>query len=238
MVPIRTRGRQLWRKLLARSDFNRSRLHDERGRCIAFERLCRNGPRALRDTLLYRVFGVRGIRPWLSYDAQRRIAAHLTPQSRVLEFGSGLSTLWLSRRCGFLLSVEHEPTWYQDINARLSSVHHADVRYELRPSYQDYPRLSPAEAGDGFDLILVDGLWRDRCVESARSHLRPGGIIYLDNADRTRRENGHPTGDTPRARALLVEFAQRENCILESYIDFVTGTLLAQEGLLVQRPLH
>ena len=222
-----------WRKIIAGTEFHQNRLRDERGNIIPFSRLLRNGPKAVFDSLLHRLLGRRRCLPWLSYDAQRRLAEHLGPSSRVLEFGSGLSSAWLLRRCGFLMSVEHDRGWYEKMRAILGPDHAGHLKYDLRDTGENYSRISQSDAGDGFDLILIDGLWREKCVESVIPHLRPGGILYLDNADRGWRGEGHPTGNTPLARARMLEFARQEGCIAQSYVDFVTGQFLAQEGLLV-----
>src|SRR5690606_2632205 len=45
-------------------------------------------------------------------------------------------------------------------------------------SVHDYPPGS-------FDVIVVDGRARNACLRAARKHVKPGGLIVLDNSDRS-----------------------------------------------------
>src|ERR1022692_1369041 len=40
---------------------------------------------------------------------------HITKISRVLEYGSGESTLEIANLCGFILSIDHQPIWYNKV---------------------------------------------------------------------------------------------------------------------------
>lgn len=220
-------------KLIAGSDTRKTRLHDERGRMISIGRLIRNGPRALGTGFMRLAFGRRGGRPWISYDAQARIARHLDANSRVLEFGSGTSTIWYARRAGEVLAIEDYKPWYDRVKASLERHSASNVRYRFASNVEDYTNLDHAERGDGFDLIIVDGTARDLCVHRSLDLLRPGGIIYLDNSDRTANTLN---GDMPAARKALEDYAVRVGGGIESYTDFAPTQLFVQEGLLVQRP--
>jgi predicted O-methyltransferase YrrM len=218
----------LWRKIVAGDSRRRTRLHDETGNRVALGRVLRNAPAAALSLARHRLLGQRPERPWISYDAQALLARWLTPTSRILEFGSGLSTIWYGRHAGAVLSIEHDPEWFEMIGARLRAMPQVDHRLVTRR--EDYSRIADADA---FDLIMVDGRWRDDCVDCALERLRPGGIIYLDNADKA---DNPFNGDVPRAHRTLLAFAAERGLPVRRYVDFIPCLGTATLGLMVGGP--
>lgn len=143
----------------------------------------------------------------------------------MLEFGSGNSTFWYARRAGSLVSVEHDEAWYRTVAPRLAKLPNAEYRVaEKRSAYLDVSEDGP------FDLIMIDGAWRDDCARFAVAHLVKGGAIYLDNSDKSA---GEHTGNVPAARRLLIDFAERSGLPWEEITDLAPGCLFAQRALLV-----
>jgi len=105
-----------------------------------------------------------------------------TQQPRwVLEFGAGVSTLHWPERCPSVVewrAIECQKKWYEKLEGKV----HPKVRLELR-SRKDYfwPIL---ECAKGFDLILVDGIYRQACMVVAAQKLAPRGIVVLHDAGR------------------------------------------------------
>lgn len=117
----------------------------------------------------------------------------------VLEWGSGGSTLHLTsflRQRGIAyrwLSLEYNARWYRQVqratcddrcielvlfdvgNARLRQ-RHTDMT-----AYVNYP----STLARAFDLVLVDGRKRRRCLLEARSLLKPSGVVLLHDAERS-----------------------------------------------------
>lgn len=143
--------------------------------------------------------------PWMVYGAIDWLRRHLRPAMRVLEWGSGGSTLFLAARVAELTSVEHDPAWHALVAAALRERGAANARYRLVPPAADpdappdyrstdprYPGMSfaaYAAAADALpdgslDLAVVDGRARNGCVAHALPKLGPGGLLLLDNADR------------------------------------------------------
>ena len=48
---------------------------------------------------------------------------------------------------------------------------------------EEYIRM-PGSLGKKFDLIVVDGRFRRRCLEGMAAHLKPGGVIFLHDAEK------------------------------------------------------
>lgn len=151
----------------------------------------------LEDLLRYDV-------PWWTFDASDRVAAFLEtrPQARVFEWGSGASTVWLSRRAGSVISVEHDAGWAELVGPVLPG--NAVVRVVPpapavgRPGEQrsakagfagldfaDYAAAIDTTDGD-FDLVVVDGRARNACFHRALDRLAPDGVLVFDNVDRER----------------------------------------------------
>lgn len=132
------------------------------------------------------------LEPWLVRGAITMIDEHLSGLDRkplALEFGSGSGTPWFYARCGFVASVEHHAGWAErvadvtrevvDSKDRACGVIH---RKDLCEEYEHVARMY----ADGlFDLVLVDGRRRRRCINEAFRTVRPGGLLVLDNSERS-----------------------------------------------------
>jgi predicted O-methyltransferase YrrM len=191
-------------------------------------------PRAVGSVLAERLFGKSWPQPWIAYDAQAPLARHLGGRGRVLEFGSWMSTIWFARHAEEVVSIEDHSGWFARVEGMMKNAGLGNVRYRLAEEPADYCMPKEEERGGGFDLIMVDGLYRDRCIDTAIALVRPGGIIYLDNADRS---NLHPRdGDMAEARRKLYAFAEAVGGTVQWFTDFAPGLLFVTGGLLVKAP--
>ena len=124
--------------------------------------------------------------PWLTPQAVRLLEGWLKPTDRMLEFGSGRSTLWFARRVASLVSVEHDPRWYERVDASLKEQHLENVTYlkkSIQGSPAEYTLVPQKFENNTLDIILVDGRLRDECINASLPKLKPGGLLVLDNAD-------------------------------------------------------
>jgi hypothetical protein len=217
----------LWRRLIAGSDLRKTRFHDELGRLVDPGVAFRNLPPASVTGALRLGFGLLPRRPWISYDAQRTIADFLGAKPRrVLEFGSGQSTCWYAQRARELVSIEDDPQWYANVAAEAAAFPGLD--YRLARERADY---STPDVPGYFDLIMIDGRWRDDCARFALERLAPGGMIYLDNADKSATPD---TGDIPQARERLMVHAAAVGWEMREFIDFAPAQMFVQCGLMVR----
>lgn len=217
-------------RLLKASNTRKSRLHDEQGNLVSCSRLIFNGPRAISSGTLRIALGVRPKKPWISYSATRRLAAFLDKDKTVLEFGSGMSTLWYAKRAGKVVSIESSKPWYDNVSRMLKRYDIRNVDYYFAPTDDDYVRV-PEEHGC-FDLVMVDGKLRDRCTAASLDKLSPGGIFYLDNSDRM----ASPDSAEARAVAIVQTYAEKHGCSINYYTDFAPTQFFAQQGMLLHRP--
>lgn len=151
----------------------------------------------LEDLLPYDV-------PWWTFKASDEVSAFLRehPDARVLEWGSGASTAWLSRRAGTVTSVEHDPAWAEIVRPVLPANATVRVVEPVAATGADGEELSEKDGFAGldfapyvdavddtvgsFDVIVVDGRARGACYRRAISRLAPGGVLVFDNVDRQR----------------------------------------------------
>ena len=197
-------------RLISGSPLRKTRLHDIRGNIVPFSRLLFHGPRATLTGLLRIFFGYRPERPWISYSAAAEIDAHLNEKSVVLEYGSGMSTVWLAKRCERLYSVEDNETWHRMIEERLSRHSLNNVTLEYSPDEDAYCSF-PNDDSLRFDLFFIDGLYREKCLKNALSLLKPGGFVFLDDTDK---------GKPSLSDLYLREIVKRQGGWINYYTDF------------------
>ena len=137
--------------------------------------------------------------PWFSYSAIDFLATFLRSQMSVFEYGSGGSTLFFARRVQAVASTEDNLAWLQKVEERLKQaaltnvvIRHCqfDSKNPLNFERSGYLNSIPAKE---FDVIVVDGTEeyfgqqdaaqvRPICFRHAEKHIRPGGIIVLDDS--------------------------------------------------------
>jgi predicted O-methyltransferase YrrM len=128
---------------------------------------------------------VRPDAPWLTAQSIRMLEGYLTDTMIGLEWGSGQSTKWFARRLRKLVSIEHDAAWHARISEDLTRAGIDNVDYRHLTGGADNPYVSAIAAfpDEYFDVILVDGQYRNQCLEAAVPKIKPGGLIVLDNAD-------------------------------------------------------
>lgn len=58
--------------------------------------------------------------PWLTFKAKAWLESYLKPNMSVFEYGSGGSTIFLSKKVSKLISIEHDKNWYTEVSRALS----------------------------------------------------------------------------------------------------------------------
>lgn len=150
--------------------------------------------------------------PWLTFDAIEFLTPRLRQGMRVFEYGSGGSSLfWLSHGAS-CVSIEHDSDWYAFLRQKLISQQPIEYRLVLPElekesgcqrdpadpegyssadeafqgySFRKYVEQIDAFPDEYFDLVLVDGRARPACIKHCVSKIKQGGLLVLDNADRS-----------------------------------------------------
>ena len=126
--------------------------------------------------------------PWLIPGAVQALEGMIPPDASGWEWGSGGSTVWLARRMRDLVSVEHDGEWVATVQERLRHFGLGNVtQLYIRKGDCYYWAYADAilSAPDGaFDVVLVDGRNRPRCLVNALAKMRRGGVLVLDDSQR------------------------------------------------------
>ena len=144
--------------------------------------------------------------PWWTYDAIDEVDAFLAkrPDAKVFEFGSGASSIWLTKRAESVISVDHDADWYPVVKERIDGFAHSQLllvpRDETAAKDVLYLSQKQGQEGDSFltyastidatdelyDVIVIDGRARQACLKHAIAHMAPDGLIVFDNTKRAR----------------------------------------------------
>jgi len=208
------------RRVIHGADGHRSRFHTYAGDVPHASQWFCDLPRAVGSTLLLKLFGYRAARPWLGYRAVARLGALIQPDWRILEFGSGMSTMWLAPLCREVVSVETSTEWASVVRGELKKRGILNVTLLERS-----PEKSHDVAFGQFDLVIVDGGQRDLCMQTAVTAVKPGGWLFLDNSD-------VPWAGHPEARSTLV--AASNPGTTETFANFCPFMVQACESILGQ----
>ena len=130
--------------------------------------------------------------PWMNYGAISVLDSIVRRSTRVFEYGSGYSTVWLNQRSDCVHGVEHDPAWHERLKRMDTGGHGFAVRCipcggDSLDAPPDDPYVNApgdVDGPHGFDLIIVDGLARRTCLQVVDRYLRPGGVVVLDDAER------------------------------------------------------
>ena len=205
-----------------------SRFRDRKGHLVDYGGLYYSPP-AFLSAVLRKAVGYRPRKPWISYRAIKHLDQLISPQWNVLEYGSGMSTVWLARRCNHVVSIEGDEFWFRTVANMLESrkILNVDLHYREAGCYHVIDGIPD----HSFDFALVDGWNRDKCLSTALQKVKPGGYIYLDNTDQF---VDNPQGHTRLAEGMLVSHLKKIGGQTKYFVDFSPTAFFVSEGLLAQ----
>ena len=146
-----------------------------------------------------------------------RLLEQLPQPVRVLEWGAGNSTIYFAdhlRALGLRFSwnaVETNARWHRYVRYLARRQELADIAVHLVDFGGVHPRTHQLPdavrdryvemlrtLGGEFNLVIVDGRYRRRCLQLARAHQPPHGVVFLHDAERgfyLCGEKNSPTGE-------------------------------------------
>lgn len=151
--------------------------------------------------------------PWLSFPAIDLLQKKLTGNEKVFEYGGGGSTLFFADKAAEVITVEHNRQWFDflmtDTNRPASTkwkpvlilpeekktgialdytnpdhYYTSDSNF-VNNTFQAYASYIDKYADEYFDIVLVDGRARPSCLKHALRKVKKGGLLILDNAERS-----------------------------------------------------
>jgi hypothetical protein len=108
----------------------------------------------------------------------------------VFEWGTGYSTIWLAQRVKKVITMEHNPVWFDKIKALAKELKITNIDFNLHLLFNDlyYNHIHNC---DGIDFIIVDGRNRMRCFNEA---IKLGKPVMLDDSERVRYQQAFTKG--------------------------------------------
>ena len=126
--------------------------------------------------------------PWITYPAMDFLKTRLNKDIGFFEYFCENSTLWLAKRVKAVSSCEHSKSWFEKTN-------------ELKPKnvtllfkkleYDGNHSKEILNYQDRFDIIIIDGKDRVKCVKKSLNALKEKGVIVWDNSDREEYREGY-----------------------------------------------
>lgn len=114
--------------------------------------------------------------PWYTKSFLDDLATWDISNKVVYEYGCGASSLWWAAKCKKLYGVENNKEYFEEVVNRLGAI--ASIAHETE---EEAYINSIRQWRIPFDIIVVDGGWRDESIPVVLEHLRPGGKIIYDN---------------------------------------------------------
>lgn len=141
--------------------------------------------------------------PWVTYPFIDFIDARINKDMTVFEFGAGNSSIYFANKTKSVTSIEHSPEWFEIIksndiyNKENLDIHLVEI--PERMNKQGYHKMafiddvndyvfSLKNTGKKFDVVIVDGLFRNSCIKHCLDSLTPGGVVFLDNTSKHYRD--------------------------------------------------
>jgi hypothetical protein len=117
--------------------------------------------------------------PWFTYPAIEYLKQFNFSDKRVFEYGAGNSSLFWAARAGEVVAVESDREWY----TRISATCPPNLYLNMHADKENYVSCITRQNA-GFDVIVIDGQWRNACAAVCVACLNRHGIIIIDNSDR------------------------------------------------------
>jgi 16S rRNA G966 N2-methylase RsmD len=115
--------------------------------------------------------------PWFTYPTIEYLAQLDLSDKTVFEWGSGNSSSYFSRNCKKVISVENNVEWYN------IGINNKRENQELFFANNKEEYINYIKNFDKFDIILIDGDFRQDCALLAAKFLNKTGIIIFDNSN-------------------------------------------------------
>ena len=126
--------------------------------------------------------------PSYSVAAMHFLEERLKKDMKVFEFGSGLSSLFYARKCKKVTAIEHDSGWYNEVKSHKSSNLSIYLK-DLNSGNGDYEKAI-FDFDEQYDLIVVDGRNRNKCIFNCIKKLSESGVIILDDSHREKYLSG------------------------------------------------
>jgi predicted O-methyltransferase YrrM len=116
------------------------------------------------------------IMPWYTSPCLEWLSGFNLKSKFVFEYGTGDSTKWYVEKGAYVTGVDHDHKWTSQggVYIRL-----ATEQKEYLEAIYHY--LSKEVGFKKYDIVVIDGVYRDECTQHALACLKSGGYLIIDN---------------------------------------------------------
>ena len=117
--------------------------------------------------------------PWYCYPAIEFLDQFDFSKKKILEFGSGNSTIWWAKKCKQIISIEHDEKYFKYINDKNIK----NLKLRLFKERQNY--INQKELTDS-DVVIIDGNFRKETIlnviKNSNKIKKNNIMIIIDNS--------------------------------------------------------
>lgn len=107
------------------------------------------------------------IMPWYTTPCLEWLSGLVLSRKRIFEYGAGDSTMWFREKGAIVYGVDNNADYVtQGIQLKTHFIEYCSAILN---------HFIP------FDIVVIDGEWRDECTAYALENLKPGGLLIIDN---------------------------------------------------------
>jgi len=121
--------------------------------------------------------------PWYTYPVIDFLRSKDFKDKIVLEFGGGQSTIWWGERAKKVITFEGNKIWYEELKRMVLSnteVHLVTMESQEKCISEIREQLRKNEI-KSYDIIIIDGLYRENLTDVACEFVSSDGVIICDN---------------------------------------------------------
>ncbi len=121
--------------------------------------------------------------PWYTYSALDFLKYRNFEDKHILEFGGGQSSLWWGSVAQKVVTLEGDKPWHDLIKNNMPQ--NVDLHYISMENRNEFTQIvaSVLNSYQLFDIIIIDGLYREEALKMALKYIKPNGAIIFDNAE-------------------------------------------------------
>lgn len=120
--------------------------------------------------------------PWLTFGAIIALEQIVNPKWRVLEFGSGGSTVFWANNCQSVKSFETDSQWFTAVKNRIQSFTNVQI---ILANFEEILIKIKKETDNYYDIVLIDSnpnqTNRLALANAAASKVKTNGWMVIDN---------------------------------------------------------
>jgi len=123
--------------------------------------------------------------PWYTYPSIDFLKVRDFKKRNILEFGGGQSTLWWAKRAEKVITLEGDQDWYFYLKNKCPKnveLHHV-IQQSRHESVKSVNRVLNSNKYTSFDVIIIDGLYRENMIPISMQLLSIDGIIICDDSE-------------------------------------------------------